>query len=559
MKTYGFLLRVSTVLLIVLVVLTAGAVTGGRPAWADGAPAGQDLHISQTLGARELTVVVRRADAVPGPLRVDVITHAGTPAGRLALRVIPTGASTAAGELPAAGSVVAEGTLDLGAVPGYHGVTLRVDRPGPWELAVDDGERVARIPFIVPARVVTPPEFAAYVGFTAAGALLLVALALVVWARRWWLSLFPAGGMVAAAAVGVTGALLSATTPLPPQAGPDLDPTIDNVTAPYSVKRPPLEDLSRPPVNMHLRPPEEASAGRRVEFDLLLTDGATGRPVDDLLVHDSALIHLIVVSPSGRLWHLHPVRIGRGHYQVSLVAGEAGHYAVTAEVARRGGGVQLLRSATGFEVGPGLAHAVPAPEPKGLGLREVDGTAVDLSVTGGAYGEATGIAGSNGTPGTPGTPGTEGVSGGSAAKGVSAEAGAAKEAAVEPSATEVVAGQATTINAKIGDTADLQPWLGMEGHMIVVGPLPEGKPVGKATESAPIWAHVHAMGAVRKDGVGGQPDETVAAFGPTVRFTYTFPQPGRYRLWVQAERNYSIVTVPAILDVGRPEGGDPPA
>jgi hypothetical protein len=44
-------------------------------------------------------------------------------------------------------------------------------------------------------------------------------------------------------------------------------------------------------------------------------------------------------------------------------------------------------------------------------------------------------------------------------------------------------------------------------------------------------------------------DETVAAYGPSLSFTFTFGSPGRYLLWMQAERDYRILTVPAVLEV----------
>ena len=101
--------------------------------------------------------------------------------------------------------------------------------------------------------------------------------------------------------------------------------------------------------------------------------------------------------------------------------------------------------------------------------------------------------------------------------------------------------------ARIG-ARDLQPWLGMLGHMIVVGPVTDG-PV-----HAPIWAHVHSM-IPPTPGMPGQPDESVAAYGPDVPFTYSFPLPGKYFVWIQVERDYRIVTVPAVVDVPAAKGG----
>jgi hypothetical protein len=50
------------------------------------------------------------------------------------------------------------------------------------------------------------------------------------------------------------------------------------------------------------------------------------------------------------------------------------------------------------------------------------------------------------------------------------------------------------------------------------------------------------------------PDETVTAYGPDVPFTYTFPVAGRYRLWIQFERHYTVSTLPVVLDVAAPPG-----
>ncbi len=209
------------------------------------------------------------------------------------------------------------------------------------------------------------------------------------------------------------------------------------------------------------------------DLRLSLTDGSSGRPVDDLLVHDNALIHLVVISPSGTLQHLHPIRVGPGEYRARLRTGPGVH-AIAAEIARRGGGVQLLRSS--------------------------------VSVTGEANLHAN-------------------------------EGKADLSTQIRP------AGSPSTVTARFG-TGDLQPWLGMLGHMIVVGPLADGQ----NHAAAPIWAHVHAM-LPSTPGLPDKPDESVAAFGPDVSFTYSFPLPGRYLVWVQVERDYSIVTVPTVVEV----------
>ncbi|GGU12916.1 hypothetical protein GCM10010178_00040 [Lentzea flava] len=431
---------------------TLGAILGiTAPAPADGVQAGGDVHVAQTLGDRDLTVIIRRVAEVPGPVHVDVVTHAGSPPGEITLTARAAGAGTSTAKVV------------LGATPGFYSGVVRVDRPGPWELAVDE----ATIPFVVPALVSSPWENATYGGFIAAGVLLFVALLLAVFGKP-GLAIVPSAGMIAAIAVGVTAALLSPSIPPVAAPGTQLDPTYDNVNDPY--QRTSTTDFSRPPVNL-------VPAVKGGDLVLNLTDGSSGRPVDDLLVHDSAFVHLVVVSPAGHLRHLHPIRTAPGEYRARLRDAEQGTHAIAAEIARRGGGVQLLRSSV-----------------------EVSGTATAQANDG--------------------------------------------RAAL---ATEIrEAGRPSTIRADFGER-DLQPWLGMLGHMIVVGPIS-----GNAV-NAPILAHVHSM-IPPTPGLPDKPDESVAAYGPDVPFTYSFPLPGKYLVWVQAERDYSIVTVPAVVDVPAPKG-----
>ena len=429
-----------------ILLLVLGAILGiAAPALADGAQVGADIHVAQTLGDRDLTVIIRRVAEVPGPVHVDVVTHAGSPPGEITLTARAAGAESSSTKVV------------LGDRPGFYSGVVRVDRPGPWELAVDE----ATIPFVVPALVASPWENATYGGFIAAGVLLFVALLLAVLGRP-GLALVPTAGVVAAVAVAATAALLSPSIPPVAAPGTQLDPTFGNVNDPY--QRTSTVDFSRPPVNL-------VAGMRGQDLVLSLTDGSSGRPVDDLLVHDSAFIHLVVVSPSGNLRHLHPIRTAPGEYRARLQTPEQGTHAVAAEIARRGGGVQLLRSrvdVSGTSAGSNDGKAVLATE-----IRE--------------------------------------------------------------------AGRPSTITAGFGKR-DLQPWLGMLGHMIVVGPVADG------TANAPIWAHVHSM-IPPAPGMPDRPDESVAAYGPDVPFTYSFPLPGRYLVWIQVERDYSVVTVPTVVDV----------
>jgi hypothetical protein len=93
------------------------------------------------------------------------------------------------------------------------------------------------------------------------------------------------------------------------------------------------------------------------------------------------------------------------------------------------------------------------------------------------------------------------------------------------------AGEPNTLRMQVSaagqPVSDLEPWLGMAGHLIII-----------AANGSTI-AHVHAAGAM----AAGQ----TTRYGPLIEWSYSFPQPGRYRLWMQFQHNGKVSTVPMEL------------
>ncbi|WP_433034661.1 hypothetical protein [Actinomycetospora sp. CA-053990] len=228
-----------------------------------------------------------------------------------------------------------------------------------------------------------------------------------------------------------------------------------------------------------------AQPGAPTDLELDLTDGSTGAVVDDLTIHDDALIHLAVIGPDGQLAHVHPVRTAPGRYVVLVQPATGGRYGVFAEMERAGdGGHQVARTA--FDVAGPAAPVTPAAP--GAGVRQVAG--MDAEVT----------------------------------------------------APPAVAGRPTRVSVAFtrdggAPVTDLQGWLGMAGHLMLLGPGLRGVP--DPADPASAFGHVHDMSAAGPAGT----------YGPQVGFDYTFPRAGRYALWVQVQRDWQIVTVPVTVDV----------
>jgi hypothetical protein len=91
------------------------------------------------------------------------------------------------------------------------------------------------------------------------------------------------------------------------------------------------------------------------------------------------------------------------------------------------------------------------------------------------------------------------------------------------------------------DTAGLEPYLGMPGHAAVV------------RDDGRVFIHLHPMGTISpaaQQRLSGTTLHNAAHGAPsdgrfpqdTLRFPYAFPEPGRYRVWIQVKRKGRILT-----------------
>ncbi|MFB4273135.1 hypothetical protein ACBJ32_56720 [Nonomuraea sp. GTA35] len=234
------------------------------PARAHVVEAGAELRVTQTFGAGEVTLVIAGVSSVPAPLRVSAQAVRSTgPVLGLELRSRADGSRSA-------GSVRV----------GQGSAALPVRQAGPYELRVRAGGEVSMIPFRVLVPASAPWTMVMDGAFLMAG--LLVVGGVLANSR----SRLLVGGASAAGAVAVAVMLLA---PYLPPGQPEGAAPVAAAGRPYAQGR-----FSTLPA----RPATD------VEFTLTLrlTDGATGRPVDDLAVHHEAPAHLVVTSQDGAVF-----------------------------------------------------------------------------------------------------------------------------------------------------------------------------------------------------------------------------------------------------------------
>jgi len=438
-----------------------------------GNPAAGRVTVVQDVGPYPLTFTLEQAGPSQ-PLVVEVAPEPLPSSAAIGLAVVPAGAfAEPSVRLPLAAND-----------PSPVAARFPLGEAGPWELVVEanggEGVGAARIPFEV-AVPRSSPAGTVLRGALVLGGLLLAALVgLVAIGPRPGLPRRLLPGLVAT--TGLTLAVAAVAGVLTVRSAPAGAEEVAAVGGP------------RPYVNATISTgPAPAPAGEPVVLDLALTDGSTGRPVDDLVPNHEALMHAVLVSDDGAFFaHVHPARVGPGRYRALVTPDRAGSFTFYAEVARRGSGSQLLAKPLSVV---GAAPAPPPPAASPLGRHEIDGLVV--------VGEAS-------------TPAFR---------------------AGEPAAL-------TFRLSRDGQPAPaLQPWLGMPGHLLA-----------RSGDGA-IIAHVHAAGTAAPaanagaengpiPGVLAEPTATAAGFAPVLSFTFTPPQEGVYRLWLQFKTDDRIHTLP---------------
>lgn len=392
-----------------------------------GHPVARRLTVVQAVGPYELAVTIEPPADAPGPLFVEVRAELLPGEATLTLSAVPRGAEDGPAP-PAQLRLAAEGvgpfTAPLGDVGnGDWELLLRADGAG--------GVGAARLPFTVVPPIRSLAETVRTVAVGVLGGLLLLAIGAVGYASR-------------------RGRALPAWLPWAISHGAVVCLVVAAMAGVQQVLSPPADALGigeaveRPHVNALLRTePTSPETGQAVTVALDLVDGATGRPVDDLVPHHEALVHGVVVSEDGGFFaHVHPARVGPGRFRVELTPDRPGAYTFYAEVARRDGGSQVVERP--FVVAGEGSGPPPAARPL-AGVHEVDELGVEGSGT---------------------------------------------EAALRP-------GEPATLTFRVaedGRAVDaLQPWLGMAGHLIV------------RRDDGTLFAHVHAAGAMAPVASGEAP------------------------------------------------------
>jgi hypothetical protein len=262
-------------------------------------------------------------------------------------------------------------------------------------------------------------------------------------------------------------------------------------------------------------PPVEASLvdGNKLVLKLLRSDWHEQRKqmqLNEIIPDHGHLMHLFLIRmpEMDRFYHLHPERTGAIEFDESLPATSAGKYAVFADIVRESGFPDTMTA------------QIELPERGGAGAPSGDDSAAAATPLSSAVTATTAAVG--------GDERVEWVMGGQALR-----------------ATQPVLLRFRATDKNGAPATDLEPYMGMAGHLVIV------------RRDLSVFAHIHPEGSVpmaalmlTEQAAGGSVNSMAGmqheAFPAEITFPYGFPQAGDYRLFLQIKRAGRIET--AVFD-----------
>jgi len=244
-----------------------------------------------------------------------------------------------------------------------------------------------------------------------------------------------------------------------------------------------------------------------------------GSEFTNLLDDHGKLMHLFVIAEDGRsnFAHLHPTTTDSVSFTSVLPPLPAGRYRVFADVLHATGFTQTLAATISLDA-PSAEGSASASASASATTSATKGTPVALTDADDAW--VTGLLADTAAVAT--------LADGATVQWLGA---AAPHIAGEEAELRFV------ITPSAGDTARLEPYLGMLGHAAVV------------RDDGAVFIHLHPMGTVSlaaqtllsrarasTHDMSMPPLRNGVAVDDSLHFPYAFPEPGNYTVWVQVKR-----------------------
>jgi hypothetical protein len=456
-------------------------------------------------GRHAVHVVIRPPATLPGVAQVDVRAGGGELAG-VRVRAEFADASAEASP-PAVDAIRVAGDTDLWSA----GVWLL--RRGAYgiEIVLDSSKGGGRV--VVPlqaaalARPVMPPALGA--ALAGLGALLvLFALAIAHGAAR--------GGPRARAAAPLAALALAAALAAGKLRWDAMDRNLGNA-------------LYKPlPVEATVD-----AAGTATLLRLSAVESGPGSSWDTLVTDHGKLVHLFLLRAPGldAFAHLHPVRRDARTFEGVLPPLPEGRYELYAELTHESGATETLVGRVELPAPSGGALAVGAEDPNGVWCLSPSAPAGDA-----AQPSALDFDDSWHASRTSAKRESPLMGGGRMVFAPDAELFADRDVALR-----------FAVSGPDGAPAALAPYMGMLGHAVV------------RRSDGGVFTHLHPVGTIsmaaaellaRRDG-SAPSARAVEPPAPTheVVFPYAFPQPGRYRVWVQVRTAPGGGVVTGVFDL----------